>query len=513
MTTPTKTTNNGNQSDPLTDQKLLTAQGLKNNSPQQDSNQHRNFDIVLFGATSFVGKLTAEYLVKFLADNQPSLNADLSSSAHQDKANDKASKPLRFAIAGRDKDKLETLKQALLASLETEQGKKKQANNEKEGNETEDKVNGEHEENKENGENQKPPNVDIGVIVADSDDEKSLEAMVKQSRVIISTVGPYLQFGENLIKACATIGTDYLDLTGEAIFIKDMLDRYQDAAKASGARIVNACGFDSIPSDLGVYFTQKAAKSKFDAPCSVIHMRVKAAKGGLSGGTIASMATIFGEVGDDKSRRRQLANPYLLNDDPNAPSTRQEKLSKPKYDIEHHRWAAPFVMESINSRVVHRSNQLQDYAYGRDFRYDEAVWMGDGVKGQLLGFGMSAGIMAFALAMSNDTSRTFLADHVLPKSGSGPSKADQDNGYFDIRFFGELNGNSAIATKVTGNKDPGYGSTSRMLAQSALCLALDVDKKTVAGGFWTPATALGDKLIDRLDRFAEVQFSVVDDEG
>ncbi len=474
MTTPSKIDNNINQSGNLTDQTL------KNNTAQSNNNQDRNFDIVLFGATSFVGKLTAEYLAKFLTDGKWFPNADLTPTSSQDHS----TTTLRFAIAGRDNAKLETLKQSLLAI---------------------------HDQKK--AVNKISQDIDIAIIIADSDDESSLEAMVKQTRVIISTVGPYLTFGENLIKACANVGTDYVDLTGEAIFIKDMMDRYQDAAKRSGARIVNSCGFDSIPSDLGVYFTQKTANAQFDEPCSEIHMRVKAAKGGLSGGTVASMATIFGEVGHDKARRRQLANPYLLNDDPNVPTVRQEKLNKPQYDIHHNRWLAPFVMESINSRIVHRSNQLQDYAYGRDFKYDEAVWMSDGIKGQLMSVGMSAGIIAFAVAMSNKTSRQFLSDHVLPKSGTGPSKTDQDQGYFDIRFFGQTPDQKLIATQVTGDKDPGYGSTSRMLAQAALCLALDVAKSDIQGGFWTPASALGDKLIERLEAFAGIHFSVIEEKA
>lgn len=428
----------------------------------------RDFDIVLYGATSFVGKLTAEYLVDFLRADK--LACDKTQALKQNR-------PIRFAIAGRNKAKLTALKNNLSAPVANDQAT----------------VN----------------DLAIGVIIADSQDANSLEMLAKKARVIISTVGPYLQHGEGLIKACSEHGTDYVDLTGEAIFIKDMMDCYQTAAKNSGARIVNSCGFDSIPSDLGVYFTQSVAKAQFNQPCSEIRMRVKAAKGGLSGGTIASMAAIFSDVGQNRSRRRQLANPYLLNDDPNAPRIRQTKLNKPQYDIHHNLWLAPFVMESINSRIVHRSNQLQGYAYGREFCYDEAVWMKDGIQGQLMSLGMSAAIISFAIAMSNNSSREFLASHVLPKSGTGPSKADQDHGYFDLRFFGETQNKDTILTKVTGNKDPGYGSTSRMLAQSALCLALDVTKDELQGGFWTPAAAFGDKLICRLERFAGIKFTLM----
>ncbi len=418
-------------------------------SMQKNSSEKRLYAIILYGATSFVGKITAHYLAEFLSN-----------------AKDKHGANVTWAIAGRDEDKLQQLQSKLTSKVD--------------------------------------------IIVANSNDAASLDQMTKQTQVIISTVGPYLKYGEPLIKSCADNGTDYVDLTGEAIFIKDMMDKYQDTATQSGARIVNSCGFDSIPSDLGVYFTQTKAEEKFGDACDVIHMRVKAAKGGLSGGTIASMATIFEEVGEDKSRRKQVANPYLLNDDKDAPSVRQDNISKPQYDSEHKRWLAPFVMASINTRIVHRTNQLLGYEYGRDFKYDEAMWMKDGVKGQLSSYAMSAGLFGFATAMMIKPSRELLSKHVLPKSGSGPSEEEQENGYFDIRLFGQTAKKETINTKVIGDKDPGYGSTSRMLAQAALCLAQDISKEDVGGGFWTPASAMGDKLLTRLEDHAGLSFEVVD---
>lgn len=419
------------------------------NNTQQRSDGKRPYVVVLYGATSFVGQITAHYLTEFLSNTK-----------------DKEGSDVTWAIAGRDEAKLNELQSKLGSTVD--------------------------------------------IILANSDDADSLDEMTKQTQVIISTVGPYLKYGEPLIKSCTTHGTDYVDLTGEAIFIKDMMDKYQDAAKQSGARIVNSCGFDSIPSDLGVYFTQTQAEKKFGSACDVIHMRVKAAKGGLSGGTIASMATIFEEVGKDKSRRKQVANPYLLNDDKDAPNVRQVNVSKPKYDSEHKRWLAPFVMASINTRIVHRTNQLLGYEYGRDFKYDEAMWMQDGVKGQLSSYAMSAGLFGFATAMMVKPSRELLAKHVLPKSGSGPSAEEQANGYFDIRLFGATANKNTINTKVTGDKDPGYGSTSRMLAQAALCLAQDISKEEVGGGFWTPASAMGKHLLARLEEHAGLSFEVVD---
>ena len=420
---------------------------MANSVEKQDN---RPYAVVLYGATSFVGQITAKYLSQFLAD----------------------SNDVEWAIAGRDEEKLKKLQSEI-----SDSGSAKK----------------------------------VDIIIANSNDEASLDEMTKQAKVVISTVGPYLKYGEPLIKSCANNGTDYVDLTGEAIFIKDMMDKYQDTASQSGARIVNSCGFDSIPSDLGVYFTQQQAEKQFDEVCEKIHMRVKAAKGGLSGGTVASMATIFEEVGKDKSRRKQVANPYLLNDDADVPNVRQKNVSKPEYDSEHGRWLAPFVMASINTRIVHRTNQLTDYEYGREFKYDEAMWMKDGVKGQLTSYALSAGLFGFATTMMFKPSRELLSKHVLPKSGSGPSKSEQENGYFDIRFFGYTASNDSISTKVTGDRDPGYGSTSRMLAQSALCLAQDISHKDVKGGFWTPASAMGDKLIARLEEHSGLSFEVVED--
>ena len=416
---------------------------------QQDTSDNRPYAVILYGATSFVGQITAHYLTNFLSN-----------------AKNKDGSNVTWAIAGRDEEKLNELQSKLESKVD--------------------------------------------IIIANSKDPVSLNNMTKQTQVIISTVGPYLKYGEPLIKSCAENGTDYVDLTGEAIFIKDMMDKYQDTAKQSGARIVNSCGFDSIPSDLGVYFTQTKAEEKFGEACNVIHMRVKAAKGGISGGTIASMATIFEEVGEDKSRRKQVANPYLLNDDTDVPNVRQDNVSKPEYDSTHKRWLAPFVMASINTRIVHRSNQLLGYEYGRDFKYDEAMWMKDGVKGKLSSYAMSAGLLGFATAMMIKPSRELLSKHVLPKAGTGPSKDEQENGYFDIRHFGQTAKNDTITVKVTGDKDPGYGSTSRMLAQAALCLAQDISKEDVGGGFWTPASAMGDKLIARLEEHSGLSFEVID---
>ncbi|SUD89822.1 saccharopine dehydrogenase family protein [Psychrobacter phenylpyruvicus] len=414
----------------------MTNENIKNS-------QHK-YGIVLYGATSFVGQLVAEYLQKFLAA-------------------DNTDNEVSWAIAGRNQQKLEQVKQQV-------------------------------------------GNTELPIIIADSEDADSLNKMAAQAQVIISTVGPYLKYGEPLIKACAENGTDYVDLTGEALFIKNMLDKYQQTAKDSGARIVNSCGFDSLPSDLGVLFTQNCAQKEYGEYCETINMRVKAAKGGVSGGTVSSMATIFEELGKDKSLRKQLANPYLLNDDENRPNVRQQNINLPQWDAENERWVAPFIMASINTRIVHRSNQLRDYQYGRDFKYDEAMWLPAGLKGRLMSYGMTAGIAGFAASMMFKPSRDLLNEHVLPKSGDGPSKSERENGYFDIRFFGYTNTNHEVLTKVTGDKDPGYGGTCQMLSQSALCLLQDISRQEVEGGFWTPAAAMGEALIKRLQDHAGIEF-------
>lgn len=403
----------------------------------------KNYDIVLYGATSFVGQITAQYLVNFFNENKSNI---------------------RFAIAGRNSTKLDGVKAALNS------------------------------------------NVPIDTIIANSSDASSLEALCKNTKVVISTVGPYLLHGEALIKACVNNGTDYVDLTGESIFIRDMMDKYNEQAKTTNARIVNACGFDSIPSDLGVYYTQKLSKKLYGKYCNTIQMRVKAAKGGLSGGTIASLSTIFTEVGTNEERKNQINNPYLLNNDTNCPNVKQQTHNTPSYDAANNRWVAPFIMESINSRIVHRSNQLLDYQYGQFFKYDEAIWLPGNLKGQLMGYGFTAGILGFAAAMQFDKTRNFLSERVLPKSGYGPSKKSQENGWFDIRFFGYAPNQSVIQTKVTGSKDPGYGSTAMMLGQAAICLLEDVTDDA-KGGFWTTAALMGDALMTRLEAHAGMTFS------
>ena len=323
------------------------------------------YDIVVFGATSFVGKLLCHYLA-----NQSS-----------------GGQPLRWAAAGRSPDKLQDLR----ASLGGAQAA-------------------------------------LPLIVADAADETALAAMCRQARVVISTVGPYALYGEPLVKVCAGIGTDYCDLTGEVHWIKRMLDRYEPAAKASGARIVNCCGFDSIPSDLGVYFLQEEARGRFGEPCPKIAMRVKAMRGGASGGTIASMMNIAKEAAGNPALRKELANPYLLCPSSGAPNVRQPSVGAAAYDPDYQAWVAPFIMAGINTKIVHRSNALSGYAYGRDFRYDEAMLTGKGLAGRARALAITAGLGGFLAASALSPTRWAL-ERVLPAPGEGPSSEAQASGF------------------------------------------------------------------------------------
>jgi len=350
----------------------------------------------------------------------------------------------------------------------------------------------------------------LPLLVADAGDEAALRKMCEQTRVVVSTVGPYALFGEPLVKVCAETGTDYCDLTGEPQWIRRMVDRYQDAARGSGARIVHGCGFDSIPSDLGVYFLQNASQGRFGRPCSRIKMRVKALRGGASGGTYASALNAVKEAAADPKLRKELANPYALCPAGQHPAVRQPSVRFAEYDADFASWVAPFVMGAINTRIVHRSNALSTRAYGEDFRYDEAVLTGRGLAGRLRAAGIAAGLAGFMVAGAIGPLRTMLARFALPAPGSGPSVEAQNNGFYDLRFLGLTDDGHRLMVKVTGDRDPGYGSTSKILGQAAVSLATDLANADVPGGFWTPATMFGDRLFARLEKHSGVKFEVLE---
>lgn len=405
-----------------------------------------SLDVIAFGATSFVGKILCRYLLEEFGTQGE----------------------LKWAVAGRSKAKLEELRDSL--------GVKPGA---------------------------------LRLVVADAADDGALRKLCASTRVVVSTVGPYALHGEPLVRACAESGTDYCDLTGEVQWIRRMVQRYEATARKSGARIVHCCGFDSIPSDMGVYFLQREARNRFGAPCTRVKMRVKAMRGGFSGGTVASLMNVFKEAAGDKALRQELADPYSLCPPGGAPKVRQPEVRSAEFDADFDAWVAPFVMSAINTRVVHRTNALSERAYGADFVYDEAMLMGRGLNGRLAATATAAGLAGFMLAGAIGPLRAALERFALPKPGEGPSPEAQRKGSFDLRFFGTTVDGRQIRTKVTGDRDPGYGSTSKMLGQAAACLALDVDKAAPPGGFWTPATIFGDRLIERLEAHSGLTFESV----
>lgn len=402
-----------------------------------------SFDIVVFGATSFVGKILCSYMAE-----QYGLGGSV-----------------RWAVAGRSRVKLEALRASLGKAADS-----------------------------------------LELIVADASDEVALKAMVARAKVIISTVGPYALYGEPLVKVCAETGTDYVDLTGETQWIRRMVRRYEDVAQASGARIVHCCGFDSIPSDLGVHFLEREANAKFGAPATRVKMGVKAIKGGMSGGTVASLMNVMKEVAKEPELKKELADPYSICPREHGFSARQRNITGVKFDKDLGRWLAPFIMAAINTRVVHRTNALNGKAYGAHFRYDEAMMMKSRMQATVATLGMGIFMVLAAMAPT----RYLLERFVVPKPGEGPSPDEQLNGFYDLRFFGKTEAGDVIRARVTGDRDPGYGSTAKMLAQAGICLAQDIAKPDLKGGFWTPATALGDKLIDRLEKHAGLVFALDD---
>ncbi|MFZ5618031.1 MAG: saccharopine dehydrogenase family protein [Pseudomonadota bacterium] len=385
----------------------------------------REFDVIVYGATGYTGRLVAEYLGKEYR-NDPSL---------------------KWAMAGRSEEKLKEVRGEISAPAGTP------------------------------------------LIVADASDPASLKSMVARARCIITTVGPYQLYGEPLVAACAQAGTDYVDLCGEPNWMRAMIDKYEGAAKKSGARIVFSCGFDSIPFDLGVWFTEEEAKKEFGAPAREVKGRVRAMKGKFSGGTAASLKATMAAAFKDPSVIELLKSPFALT--PGFAGAEQPSMSKPMLDEASGVWLAPFVMAPINTKNVHRSNFLMGHPYGKDFRYSEMMMTGKGDEGQ-----------AIAKAVASDNS---LMGEDAPKPGEGPTKEERETGFYDILFIGETAHGEKIRTHCKGDKDPGYGSTSKMIAESAICLVRDA--RETKGGIWTPAAAMGAPLLKRLEAHAGLSFS------
>lgn len=405
---------------------------------QQEIMMEREYDIIVWGASGFTGRLVVDYMAE-----------------HQTNSN------LKWAVAGRNPQKL----QQILAGR------------------------------------------DIPVLTADSGDEESITALVQQARVILTTVGPYARYGSSLVAACAKHGTHYCDLTGEVHWMREMITAHQEEAKSTGARIVHTCGFDSIPSDLGVYFLQKHMLKSHGVPARQIKYRPRAFSGGFSGGTIDSMMAMMEAAQKDPTLLKQLANPYLLNDTLRG-ADGPDRFS-PYFDEDFNAWVGPFMMAAINTRVVRRTNELLNSAYGEDFRYDEGSLTGAGAKGFLGATGIGVGSGLFAGLASLPITRRGL-QKVLPKPGEGPTPEQQESGFFEVELRAKhpLDESKNLIASVKGDRDPGYGSTAKMIAESALALAHD--DLPVAGGFWTPASAMGDALLARLPANAGVTFELVE---
>ncbi|MEO0575109.1 MAG: saccharopine dehydrogenase NADP-binding domain-containing protein [Pseudomonadota bacterium] len=382
----------------------------------------KTFDLVIYGASGFTGRLVAEYLQQRYADDAS----------------------LSWAMAGRNAEKL--------AQVRAEMGIADS----------------------------------VPILVADGDDVDSLNALVAQTKAVITTVGPYQIYGNKLVEVCAKTGTDYLDLCGEPAWMRQMIDAHESTAKASGARIVFSAGFDSIPSELGVWKLQQMCIAKNGKPSSHIRGRVRKMQGTFSGGTAASFKATMAAARDPKILD-VLRNPYSLV--PGFTGVDQLPGTKPMFDEASGSWVAPFIMATINTRNVFRSNALQGYPYGEDFRYDEMMMTGPGEKGEQI---------AKALA-----DRDSMNDKDGPKPGEGPSKEERENGHYDFVFIADTD-DGQMRLGVTGDRDPGYGSTSKMLAEAGICLVKDCPD--AAAGIVTPAAAMGQKLLDRLVANAGLTF-------
>jgi len=385
------------------------------------------FDIVVYGATGFTGQLVAEYLAAHYKDDMA----------------------LKWAMAGRSLDKLKSVRDAIGAPADTP------------------------------------------LIVADASDAASLKAMVAQTKSVITTVGPYQFYGEDLLAACVAAGADYFDLCGEPVWMRQMIDKYGAAAEASGARIVFSCGYDSVPFELGTFFVQEEARRVFGAPAPRVKGRVRDMRGTLSGGTAASAKATFDAVAKDLSLVAILNDHFALT--PGFTGPKQPKGNRATYEEDLQSWAAPFMMALINTRNVHRSNMLMGFPYGKDFVYDEMVLTGPGEKGE-------ANAKRVMAANAEKTGPN------APKPGEGPSKEERENGLFNLLYVAIAPDGRMVRAGVTGDRDPGYGSTSKMISECAICLLRDA--ADVPAGFWTPGAAMQHKLIKRLVDHAGLTFEV-----
>jgi short subunit dehydrogenase-like uncharacterized protein len=399
-------------------------------------------DMIVFGASGFTGRLVADYL-----------NATYG-----------VGRSVRWAIAGRNLDKLAEVRRRIGASS------------------------------------------DLPVLRADASDASALAALVAQSRVVLTTVGPYQLHGEPLVRACANAGTDYVDLCGEPLWMARMIAAFDAPARASGARIVFSCGFDSIPFDLGVVHLQDEALRRFGAPLVRVRGRVRVLKGTFSGGTMASALATIELAGRDPALARAMADPFALT--PGFRGPPQPGGEAATYDEAAGSWTVPFVMAAINTKNVHRTNALRGHPWGRDFVYDERLLTGDGARGE-----RRAKALARSMRMQNallgwGPSRELLRRFALPKPGQGPGREQRERGRYEVAFIGDTAQGDRLRTTVKGDRDPGYGSTCKLVAESALCLAGEVGREQTRGGVWTPGAAMGLALARRLQQRAGLSFTI-----
>ncbi len=327
----------------------------------------------------------------------------------------------------------------------------------------------------------------IGKIVVDSNDQNSIDEMVSQTKCVLTTVGPYQLYGEKIVKTCISTGTDYVDLCGEPGFMHKIISECSAEAKETGARIVFSCGFDSIPFDLGVLFVQEEVMAKLNKYASSVRGRVRAMNGEFSGGTAASMKATMAALQSNPELINILVNPHALCD--GMQGVQQDDDSKPVYDEELDTWVAPFFMAPINTKNIHRSNKLMNHIYGENFKYNEMWIQGPGEEGKAA---------AEFISTMNP-----LGD--APEPGDGPSRESRENGNYDVLFCADVDGET-IKASVSGDMDPGYGSTSKMITESAVCLVKDCEN--LAGGIYTPAASMGKKLIKRLESSAGLTFKL-----
>ena len=399
------------------------------------------YDLVIMGATGFTGKLVVEYLI----ENYGVENEEFT-----------------WAIAGRDINKLERLRSSF---------KYIDSNSNK-----------------------------IPRLVVDSHDTNSLDKMTSISRLVISTVGPYLKFGEALVESCVKNGTHYCDLTGEVPFIRKSIDAFDIKAKKNNCRIVHSCGFDSVPSDIGVLLLQMDSLKRFDKPCDEVNLYVRSIRGGLSGGTIDSMISIFKYMGSNPGHRKLLKSPFSLNPRESLKNnTWQPILKSVKWDDDIQRWLCPFIMAGFNSRIVMRTNAITDYRYGIDFKYSEVSSYKKGLSGFLKAVVMFIGLVLIQISLKVRPLLWFLRKFFLPSPGEGPSKEIRDNGFFKLDIIGSMDNIKKIRFTVTGEGDPGYSATAKMITESALSILLNQDRIPKVSGILTPAAGIGVVLAERLN--------------